>query len=523
MKKTIQTITRYIQKHPKVDLLALGLGLAVFLTIALINAPRASLWFDEAFSAYISQFSFIDIARYTAGDVHPPLYYWILKVWAWLFGTTDLAYRSLSVLFGALTMAVVFFLSRKLFGRRIAWASLFLLSFSPMLVRYGDEARMYTLVAFIVFLATYVLIKARETHSRKLWITYGVLISLGMWTHYFTALAWIAHWVWWGIEKYTKGISWKAYWKAFFSKEWLLSYGLAVGLYLPWLPFMAKQLGIVQGNGFWIGPVGVDTPTNYLTNYFFYLEHGQVKQWTALAMLTIVVLTVILIPRVYKKLTRKEKSSFRLIASLAWAPFVLLFLSSLPPLRSSYVERYLIPSIVALSVFLAIIFVVGTRRWKPLARVIPFALIAGMMVFGVVNVYKYGNYNKSSNTSIMARQAVRLAQSTKPGIPIVSNSPWVFYEAISYATESSPIYFIDEATSYNYGSLDMLKYSNLHKITDLAQFEKDNPLIWYIGNTSTDDVPAYKTSWVEVKTVKPDDPLAGSSAYKATLYRISAE
>ena len=286
---------------------------------------------------------------------------------------------------------------------------------------------------------------------------------------------------------------------------------------------MARQLGIVQGNGFWIGPVGVDTPANYLTNYFYYLEHGQVQSWLALAMLVIVITAIILIPATYRRLTQKEKSSFRLIASLAWVPFVLLFLLSLPPLRPSYVERYAIPSMVSLSIFLAVIFIVGTKRWKPFARALPFVLIAGMMIFGVTNVYKYGNYNKSSNTSIMAKQAVRLAQSTKSGIPIVSNSPWVFYEAIPYATNSSPIYFINEATDYRYGSLDMLKYSDLHKITDLAQFEKDNPLIWYIGNTSANDAPAYKASWAEIKTVKPNDPLAGASAYKATLYRISAE
>lgn len=523
MKKTIQTIAEYVRKHSKTDFIALAVALAVFLTIALINAPRASIWFDEAFSAYITHFSFFDIVKYTATDVHPPFYYWLLKVWVAVFGTTDLGYRSLSVVLGGGTITVAFFLVRKLFGRRIAWVSLFLLSFSPMLVRYSDEARMYTLSAFIIFLATYVLVKIKEAPSKKLWIFYGVLVSLGMWTHYFTALAWLAHWVWWCIEKYHKGISRKQYFKAVFSKEWLLSYGLAVGLYLPWLPLMFRQLGIVQGYGFWIGPVGVDTPTNYLTNFFYYLEHSQVKSWLALALIIVVITTIIALPKAYKALTAKEKSGFRLVASLAWVPVVLLFVSSLPPLRSSFVERYLIPSLVALSLFLAIVLVVGTRKWKPILRAVPFVLIAAMMIFGVTNVYKYGNYNKNSNAHIMARQAVQLAQKTEGNIPIVANSPWIFYEVVPYATKSSPIYFIDEATSYGYGSLDMLKYSDDHKIKDLAAFEKEHPYIWYIGNTAEEDVSAYKDSWVKIKTVTVQDPLAKKALYRATLYKVSGE
>src|SRR6218665_1653730 len=110
MKKIINSVSTYIKNHPKTDLAILFVGLAVFLTITIINAPRASIWFDEAFSVYIAQFNFWDIARYTASDVHPPLYYWLLKIWSSLFGTTELAYRSLSILFGAATTVIAFFL-----------------------------------------------------------------------------------------------------------------------------------------------------------------------------------------------------------------------------------------------------------------------------------------------------------------------------------------------------------------------------------------------------------------------------
>lgn len=524
MKKFIKSVSTYVKKHPKLDIALLIVGLAVFLAVTIINAPRASIWFDEAFSTYIVQFSFWDIARYTASDVHPPFYYWLLKVWSSLFGTTEIAYRSLSIIFGAATAVVAFFLSRKLFGRKVAWLSFIFIVLSPMLIRYSDEARMYTLAALIVMSATYVLVKAEETNKRKYWIWYGIFVSLGMWTHYFTALAWLAHVAWHITQVWHKGIAPKEFWKKLFTKPWVVTYAIAVGLFLPWLPFMAKQLSVVQGGGFWIGPVGVDTPTNYLSNYFYYLEHGQTQSWLALALIFVVIVSVVALPKAYKAISTKEKRSFLLISALAWVPPVLLFAASLPPLRSSFVERYLVPSIVALSIFLAVVLIKGTRTWRPLWRVFPVVLIIGMMILGITNVYKYGNYNKNTNVHILTREVVKAAQDASPiGTPIIAETPWLFYEAVAYSTPDHPVYFIDENTQYYFGSLDMLKNNDLHKIKDLAAFKKEHPTIWYLGSTDDADITPYEASWKKIETVGVKDDITGKTSYKATAYKVSGE
>lgn len=524
MKKIFLTIANYIKQHPRTDIIIVTIGLAVFVTIALLNVTRASFWFDEAFSAYLAQFSYWDIARFTSTDVHPPLYYWLLKAWSSVFGTTELAYRSLSIAIGAGVIAATFALARRLFGRKIAWLTLLFLSISPMLIRYSDEARMYTLSTLIVVVATYVLVWARASQKRSPWIVYGVLVSLGMWTHYFTALAWLAHWVWVGIEAWQKSPRIKDALKKVFTQNWVIAYGLAIALYLPWLPFMAKQLGVVQGAGFWIGQVGAYTPANYLSNYFYYLEQHQALGWLALLLIGVVVAIILLLPRTLKVLKKSEKSSFLLVSTLAWAPPVLLFLASLPPLRSSFVERYLLPAYVALSLFIAVICIVGTRKWKPFWRLVLPITVAGMMIFGITNVYYYGNYNKNSNTHILTREAVELAQKNSPvGTPIIANSPWIFYEASVYNTEDHPIYFIDANTRYDFGSLDMLKYSDMHKIKDLAAFVREHPTIWYLGSTKDEDIAPYDESWQRIKTVGAYDHIHNETLYKATLYRTISE
>ena len=178
------------------DWLLVIAALSVFITITLATITRFSIWFDESFSAYIIRFNFFDIAKYTASDVHPPLYYWILKIWAAVFGNTELGIRSLSLLFGCLAIVTAFILVNRLFGKRAARFSLLFLVLSPMLVRYSQEARMYTMVAFIALLATFVLTYAVNTKKKLPWAVYGILVSLGMWTHYFSAIVWIAHWLW---------------------------------------------------------------------------------------------------------------------------------------------------------------------------------------------------------------------------------------------------------------------------------------------------------------------------------------
>ena len=64
-----------------------------------------SLWFDEAFSWRLAQFSFPEMIERAAADVHPPLYYIFLQGWTAIFGSSLQGIRSLSVAFAALTIA----------------------------------------------------------------------------------------------------------------------------------------------------------------------------------------------------------------------------------------------------------------------------------------------------------------------------------------------------------------------------------------------------------------------------------
>ena len=68
------------KENKKLEIFSLLAIVAGFLAIVLPTLAAASIWFDEAFSAYIIRYDFAKIWHFTSVDVHPPLYYFALKI-----------------------------------------------------------------------------------------------------------------------------------------------------------------------------------------------------------------------------------------------------------------------------------------------------------------------------------------------------------------------------------------------------------------------------------------------------------
>lgn len=143
------------------------------------------------------------------------------------------------------------------------------------------------------------------------------------------------------------------------------------------------------------------------------------------------------------------------------------------------------------------------------------------MIIGIANVYHLGNYNKNTFDSNQTRQIVQATVSkSKDGQPIIAATPWLFYEVVFYNSSNHPVYFLD-VTDYKYGSLDMLKYNDQHKIKDISIFAKQNPIIWYIGWIGKGDLKAPYSNWKEIKSVTINDLVSGKPEYKAIQYKIN--
>jgi len=438
----------------------------IYIILCAVNL-RQSVWFDESFGAYLTRFSFEEIWQMTADDVHPPLYYFLLKIWSMLFGYTDYGMRLMSVFFGAIAIVFAWQWTRRKFGTKPALLATGLMTLSPMLIRYGQEMRMYTMTAAIIFASTYVLQLAIDTRQRKYWIVYGVLMAIGMWTHYFVVLVFLTHLAYL-VYLYRKKI---------FQKDIITSYVVATVLYLPWLPAFLGQAGEVQ-QGFWIGDPELVTVTDYLAMATLYRETAGVVGWLVPLILVIFGCLVFLVRKMDKKST--------LLKLVAFLPPVLLLAISMPPLTPMFVDRYVIYSMICLALVVGI--AIATIKFRH--KVTPYAITAlfvGTLIIGIANVYTVGNYNFVTNSRSDAKALFDyVVASSDEGEPIISNSEWLYYDLAFYGTDKHPVFFAEELVTYKWGSHRPLERHSFGKITDLDVFLDEHAVVWFVGSLPKD-------------------------------------
>lgn len=499
-----------------------AITLAGFAAVVFSTIGKASVWFDESFSAYIIRFSYADIAKFTSLDVHPPLYYWTLKTWSLLFGTNEVALRAMSMCFAIVALLFAYLILRRLFTRGIALTALPFVAFSPMIIRYAQEMRMYTMVLAICLAATYTLMRAQTSSSKKTWTVYGVLVAIGMWTHYFALLIWLGHWANRVIETHHRHISLRQWTRAFFTKQWVMSYALAIVLFIPWMPWLIRQTVQVQSNGFWIPNISPATIPSYLTDTFLYLTADLTSPWLTMLVGCICVCGAMVLYRTYRSVNRTERRALRSLLVGATVPVCLLMIVSLPPLGSAFVDRYVLTAIAMLIMVLAVSAVSQMKRRKLIGYIMS-GLLAGASVIGIVNVDHYGTYNMLNHQSTEAKQLIMIARNSYArNQPIIASNPWLYYCAAAYSKPDHPVYFMDQYTTYRYGSLAMLKQSNIGKIKDIQAFIDEHPTFWYIGDASNTTNLVFPLTNVRVlKRVSVVDPILHRIAGQAVQYQVT--
>lgn len=128
---------------------------------------RGPIWHHEAYSAYIIRGSFSDIWEIATQNSHCPIFYFLLKIWAGIFGYNDVSLRFLSIFCGALTIIFLFHLLKKWFSLKTAIIVSALFSISPVFIRLGQEISAFNLGCLIVVLVVYLLDSIFEMRRKK--------------------------------------------------------------------------------------------------------------------------------------------------------------------------------------------------------------------------------------------------------------------------------------------------------------------------------------------------------------------
>ncbi|MDR7417475.1 MAG: glycosyltransferase family 39 protein [Armatimonadota bacterium] len=166
--------------------------LALVLLAAILRAlylGDKSVWLDEATSILLAQSDPLTAAR---SDIHALLYYRVLRIWL-LLGDSEIAIRSLSVLWSVATVAVVFTIGRRLYGITEGAIAGVLLAVNAFHIAYAQEARSYSQAVFFVTLASLLFARALERPSPGRWAGYAVALLAAVFSHGYAALIVGAH------------------------------------------------------------------------------------------------------------------------------------------------------------------------------------------------------------------------------------------------------------------------------------------------------------------------------------------
>ncbi len=148
-----------------------------------------SFWYDEAYSAVMASYPPWQIPAQVMVDNHPPLYYILLSLVRMALGNSEWALRSLSVAGAVGLVALGAGPVRRIFGNRTAFLYAIVVLFTPAILIYAHEARMYSLAILAVTAATLYGYLAVTENRRRDWALFGVATLAAAYLHYYGLIA----------------------------------------------------------------------------------------------------------------------------------------------------------------------------------------------------------------------------------------------------------------------------------------------------------------------------------------------
>ena len=139
-----------------------------------------SYWIDELYSAAraMPEKNIIDV-YYWGPEPHPPAHYILLWASYNIFGYHEILGKLISAIAGTLCIPAIYYLGKTMFSKEVGLYSACLLTFTPALIYYSQEARSYELMVLFSILSSYFFFLLQEKKKIILAIIYiGVTIFL---------------------------------------------------------------------------------------------------------------------------------------------------------------------------------------------------------------------------------------------------------------------------------------------------------------------------------------------------------
>jgi hypothetical protein len=207
---------------------ALGLlcGLSLWLRTRILGA---GFWIDEGISVGIAHHPLTAIPHLLREDGSPPLYYLLLHVWIGWFGDGERATHVFSLLPAIACIPAAYWAARSNFGRTAGWVCASLAVLDPYLTYYGQETRMYALVALLSIVAAGAFVHGVLRGRRRYLPLLVAALALMLYTHNWALFLCL------GLATATAVFA-RDRWR-----EAAIAGAAIALLYLPWLPTLLTQ------------------------------------------------------------------------------------------------------------------------------------------------------------------------------------------------------------------------------------------------------------------------------------------
>jgi uncharacterized membrane protein len=335
-----------------ISVLLIGIGIRMY------KLGSHNLWFDEDLSLHIAQSK--NLFSYTKPN--PPLYFLLLSFWIKFMGISEFALRLLSVFFGIGSIYLSYKIGKLFFDRSIGLMSALIISISPIHIWYSQEARGYTLSVFLIMATTYYFILALKENKHCLWVNFILLLSLSVYTNYFSFLI--------IISTGTVIIFLKNYRRLL--KRWLLICFSVAILFSPWVFSFLRDALAVKSN-FWLSKPSLQSLLVTLENFNVGYNAAQGAHLASV----FIYFPLLILGAFYAK---KEKAV--ILLSFLFLPILITFIIS------QWVPVYIDRQLILFSPFYYILIATGLMKIKKLQiRIIFLGSIFILSLSSLCNYY----------------------------------------------------------------------------------------------------------------------------------------
>lgn len=518
-------------------ILFLILGILSFF-VCLLQAFGQDIWFDEVFSVNFIQHSYKEIAALTGKDVHPPLYYWYLKLFHDIGKVLVPAASSIVLckLASMLPFAGIFGYTltaiRKNFGLHVAGLFWFLVMTMPQISNYTVEIRMYSLALFFItaaFLHSCELVRVFPVRKisdgengltkcwkdNKHWVLFWVYGILTAYTQYYACVAviaiYIAVFVFYAVMVHRSKAGKSVCDKVQVNQEqaenrktiqneetiqnevtiqaqnricarngiWkvLLCAGLSILAYLPWLPFFFSQVRTVS-NSYWIQPLTWKSIFGCMKYIFLPVSYAVKKNYVLACVMILIFGAAFLYSFLMKRKDAGER--YFLLAGLWIAVFTTFvgFVCSILN-RPIFVYRYLIPCLGAMWLVAAVVLWDSVEKNWGILLFVPFLLAGHSNMQGF-----YGEEHKK----IVEMEATQSFLADFPEDAVVlCNFDHVQAVTACYLKDSNEIYLYGSNPEELIAEL-LPQCRGLEDITELPQLVQEKDVYFFGSFNSREDL-----------------------------------